>query len=198
LLAFALALSASLPAFAQAGPAGRRAAELEYRRDATAVVLRYVEDYGELAPQTVEKRSLTVYGDGRVVRETPPYMKGAGRAELVLSEAEVDGLLRSMVRRGVVDFDEARARADREAVARARTTLHASSDASTTQIEIVLERYRAVGEIPPARAVAKTVRWRGLRADARQYPEVGELRDLDAARRELETLRKRPGYRRLP
>jgi len=88
----------------------------------------------------------------------------------------------------------ARALATRQPIA-----LFEASDASTTVIEMAVERY--VPTTPGAREarnVSTRVVWTGLRGDAVQHPDVPALGELAAAEQELRALRDHPGFTRLP
>ena len=117
--------------------------------------------------------------------------------------------MQSLARNGVLDFDAPAVRAAARAslvAARARAlatrqpiALFEASDASTTVIEMAVERY--VPTTPGAREarnVSKRVAWTGLRADAVQHPDVPALGNLAAAEQELRALREHPGFTRLP
>jgi hypothetical protein len=138
---------------------------------------------------------VTIYGDGRALVHYPRYMKRAGDYMVRLAQPELDGLLRSLVDRGVAGFDEAAARrGKRDAEAARRTsqatgggqTVTVAADTSTTVIELRLE------------GVQRRIAWQGLREDARRYPEITSIQDLAAAEGELRALMERPDLEKLP
>jgi hypothetical protein len=137
--------------------------------------VQYRETIGEIAED--DGPSLTVYGDGRTVAHWPAYMKRAGDYDVRLSRPEVDGLVASLVARGILDVDAAAARrAVRDAALARRAagaTVTVVSDRDVTTIELNTHRGR--------RAVA----WAGLREDAREHPDVAAIRELNAARQDL-------------
>jgi hypothetical protein len=168
-----------------------------YSRDPSNLVASLTEWPGELAMEEGGP-SVRVFGDGRVEVSYPASMKRSGRYRARLDRTELDALVGSLCRKGVVEFDAAAARSARRAAAAGRTELRASTDPATTLIELYLERYAPpAGRGPERRGVARQIRWSGLRQDAEHYPEVAALRDLDAARRELGRLMQRDDLERV-
>jgi hypothetical protein len=172
------------------------AAIAEYARDPGTVVIHFTETLGEIAlPEGGP--SLRVYGDGRAVVHYPRYMKRAGDYRVQLSQEEMDRLMRLLVDRTVLEFDPKAARRAKQNAAAARRAAGEPafyvSDASTTTVEVRLDRYkpRGLGR-PLARDVHKTISWHGLRPEVRQYPEIESIRNLHAAQRELRAILKRP------
>jgi hypothetical protein len=208
LLMASYALAAALLATrAAAAPLAAGAPTVEPARRADAVVVVYRELLGEIGGAD-RGPTLTVYGDGRTVAHFPVYMTRAGDYEHRLTATELDALLRSLADKGVLDFDGASVRnavraAEAAGQARARATgapveLFEASDASTTVVEVAVDRY--VPGAPGARAVdhlSKRVAWTGLQLDAERHRDVAALRDLAAAEQELRALRDRPGYTRV-
>jgi hypothetical protein len=198
-------LAASTPAFA--APLAGASPTIEHSRSADVVVVTYREVLSEIADAD-RGPLLQIYGDGRMVAHYPHYMKRAGDYEQRLTGAELDQLLQSLAGKGVLDFDATAARAatrasmaaarQRALAANAPVTVFEAVDASTTVIEVAVDRYRSA--TPGAREVqnlSKRVQWTGLSADAQHHPDVAALRDLAAAENELRALRERPGFRRV-
>lgn len=178
--------------------------EIEYDEAAGNLVLSFGDAPGELA-EKAGGPTLHIYGDGRVLVHYPPYMKRAGEYSTRLKRAELHRLLRSLARKGLVDFDPAAARRSirrERAAERARAgrsgsaegpELFERSDAALTEIELRLSRYRAAGETGPARRnLHKKIAWRGLRDDAKRFRKLSAIQNLAAARNELRALMKRP------
>jgi hypothetical protein len=141
---------------------------------------------GEIANPDTKPR-LVVYGDGRAVAHYPRYMKRAGDFELRLSAAEMDTLVRGLVRNGLVEFDPGAVRGAVRAAA-ARGVERVSTDPSTTVIELRLSHYRPPGAVAYDFGVHKRIEWRGARAATRDHPSVHALQGLAAAQRELDAL----------
>jgi len=175
---------------------------IEPARRPDVIVVSYREVLGEIGGAD-RGPTLAVYGDGRLVAHYPPYMKRAGDYEQWLAPAELDGLLRSLADKGVLEFDPAATRAAAAARQRAGAghgpvTVFEATDASTTVIEVAVDRYRpAAPGAREVRNVSKRVVWQGLRTDAERHPDVPALRDLAAAEQELRALRERPGFVRV-
>lgn len=192
---------------AAAAPLAGAPATIEVDRRPETVVVTFREVLGEMGG--VDRGpTLTVYGDGRMVAHYPRYMKRAGDYERRLGSAELDALVGSLAAKGVLDFDAAAVRGaarasliasrERARAANASIELFEVSDASTTVIEVNVDRYRA--GTPGAREVrrlAKRVAWTALRSDAQRHPDVPALRDLAAAEQELRALRDHPAFTRV-
>ena len=178
----ALALLVALVSLADHSQA-QLASGFDFDRSPDAVVLRFVESAGELASNE-GRRSLVLYGDGRLVVEQPRAMIAGGRHESRLDEAGMRALLGSMRDRGVPRFDATRVRASLAASRAARRgppLLFASSDPSVIELEIAL----AEGGAAPQ---TRQLRWVGLRADRKRHPEQRELEALDRACTELRAM----------
>jgi hypothetical protein len=194
-----VASAAPLPDPARAGSAP----VIEPDRRPETVVLTYREVLGEIG-HADRGPTLTVFGDGRMVAHYPAYMKRAGDYERRVTPAELDALLGSLAAKGVLEFDapavRGAARASLAAAhARARAAnapieLFEASDASTTVIEVHVDRYRPATGAREVRGLAKRVAWTALRTDAQRHPDVPALRDLAAAEQELRALREHPGF----
>ena len=141
-----------------------------YPTDGASVVVRYQETYGELGDGGP---SLTVYGNGRAVAHWPAYMKRAGDYDAQLSRREMDSLVASLVANGVLDVDTEAVRREARAAGHAAGSPVIVSDPDVTTIELNTDRGR------------RTVRWTGLRADARAHPDVAAIQALHAARKDL-------------
>ena len=172
-------------------------AVFEYSRDPSTVLVYYRDRLVALQDEDPGP-TLTVYGDGRVAVHYPRYMKRAGDYTLQLGPEELGGLMRSLASRRLVEFDEPAVRQRKAEAARSRAQLFEVFDATTTEIELRVERYQPAAGAPEFRNVHKRVAWHGLRADAKRYPEVTELGDLVAAHRELQALMERPDLVRGP
>ena len=133
----------------------------------------------------------TVYADGRVVVERPSYMKRAGRHETRLSPEALRVWLGALLETGISEFDAERSRGDKASADRARrlkrvgrvgTEVFARSSASRVDFELRVDVFRSPAKASgPSEEVRKKIEWRGLRGDVRRYPELEDLRGLDAA-----------------
>lgn len=123
-----------------------------------------------------------IYGDGRVWRHRPSYMKRGGDYEAWLAPADLDRLLRFVADQGLMAFDRERVKATHyEAELRRQAAtggIPGVADAPTTAIHIDLEAYAPPGFDEPAEGFAKTVSWYALDSVVSWYPEVAELRRL--------------------
>jgi hypothetical protein len=206
-LALGAALALIVAAVAAAAPPIAALPTIEPARRSDAVVVAYREVLGEIGGDD-RGPSLTIYGDGRMVAHYPLYMKRAGDYEARLAPGELDTLLASLATKGVLDFDGPTIRAAARAAtiaARQRAlatntpiTVFEAADASTTVIEVAVERYvPATPGAREARNVTRRAVWTGLRTDVQRHPDIPALRDLAAAEQELRALRDRPGFARV-
>jgi hypothetical protein len=180
-----LALAACLSGgFASAATA--QDADVNYSRDPRVAVVTWTELSGEITNPDTKPR-LVVYGDGLAVAHYPRYMKRAGDFELQLSAAEMDTLVRGLVQNGLVEFDPGAVRSVTRADT-ARGVERASTDPSTTVIELRLSHYRPPGAVAYDLDLRKRIEWRGVRGATRDYPSVHALQGLAAAQRELGAL----------
>jgi len=207
MLVGALAVLSGPARYAAAAPLAGGAPTIERSHSADVVVVSYREVLSEIADAD-RGPLLQIYGDGRMVAHYPHYMKRAGDYEQRLTSAELDQLLRSLAGKGVLDFDATATRTatrastaaarERARAANAPVTVFEAVDASTTVIEVAVDRYQSGA--PGAREVrnlAKRIAWTGLRADAQHHPDVAAIRDLASAEDELRALRERPGFQRV-
>jgi hypothetical protein len=203
---FLVALVGGVPR-AGAAPLAGSDPVVEVSRRADVAVVTYREILGEIGDAD-RGPVLQIFGDGRVLTRYPAYMKRAGEYEQRLAPAELDALVRSLARKGVLEFDPVATRAAaRASVTAARqraqaaggpVTVFEAADAATTVIEVAVERYQPAR--PGARGLQHETRravWTGLRSDAQHHADVPTLRDLAAAEQELRTLRERPGATRV-
>lgn len=183
----ALALLMGAPAPAAGDPA------FGYRRAADALVVKLTETAGDM-DASEGSPSIAIYGDGRVVVHRPAFMKNAGDHVFQLSASELDRLVASLVAKNLPGFDGESARAAKRAALQTRlaarsgaepVTVRLVHDAPTTVIELHLTSTARAGGID------RTISWYGVKADAREYPDIAAIRDLAAAREELLLLMQR-------
>jgi hypothetical protein len=126
--------------------------------------------------------AVRIYGDGRVWRHTPSYMKRGGDYEAWLAPEDLDRLLRFLADQGLMGFDRENVEAKhREAERRRQADAGGApivADAPTTTIHIDLEAYAPPGVDEPAVDFAKTISWYALDSVVSWYPEITELRRL--------------------
>jgi hypothetical protein len=166
---------------ATGAPFSASAQEVSYDPSPDSVVVRLTESYGELAGES----SYTLYGDGRIETRHPPGRIAPQGPRAPLSAVEVRSLLQRIASRGVADFDAERVRArmrDADAAPGRRRRLFYASDASNIEIRFSYAVVESDGDV---RSVERNLQWRGLRHDARRYPGIAELQQLETLRREL-------------
>jgi hypothetical protein len=158
-----------------------------YPHEPTTVVVSLVEVLGEIGEADAGP-SLEIYGDGRTAVHYPVYMKRAGNYTGRLSRAELDTLVQSLVDGGIPAFDAGAVRSAKRAAAARRAagaTLSVSSDPSVVTITL----RTGAGE--------SRVAWVGLRADAREHPDIEAIRNLAAAHGRLQAVMERPDLTRV-
>jgi hypothetical protein len=145
---------------------------------------------------------LRVYGDGRVHVHFPAYMKRAGDYELYISRTQLNDLLRQLADDGILDFDPAAVKQEKQQLEAARRAasgeLFHRSDASDTHIIIKLAQYQRSAASPRINGLSRQFRWRNLYADARRYPQSTSLSRAANATAILQALCAHPGLQKLP
>ena len=135
---------------------------------------------------------LRIYGNGRVHVHYPAYMTRAGNYELQLSQSELRTLLRALATDGIIDFDPAATRYQRQqfdAQQRAATgTLFYVSDSSDTVIGIRLNEYQKRPGTARILNLEKRFIWPDLKQDARRFPQLREITNANKAAQRLDTL----------
>lgn len=177
--------------------AGTAAAEDRFGlgSDPNAVVIEYLERIGGIESEDPGP-SVQVFANGRILVHIPDFMNGAGNYETQLNSSQLHALVRRLVNGNLVEFDGRLARDNRRRAIEQSPVLSATTDGSTIEIALHLDRYTARG--PGAlerRGVSKRISWYGLRHDAAHYPEVPQLHDLALSQQLLEALIKRSDLR---
>ena len=135
---------------------------------------------------------LRIYGNGRVHVHYPDYMTKAGDYEVQLSQSELRALMRSLITDGIIDFDPAPVRSQRQqldAQRRAATgTMFYISDSSDTVIDIRLNEYQKGPGTARVVNLKKRFSWPDLKQDARRFPQLREITNANNAAQRLETL----------
>ena len=124
LLAVAVTAFPPFDALAAGDPA---APDFAFSRAAADVVARLSIRAGELRGDRA--RTVTVFGDGRVVVEQPPGQANAGVHEVRLSRTELDDLVGALVATGLAELDDAAVRRECEAAQSRRGEVTRVSDA---------------------------------------------------------------------
>lgn len=138
---------------------------------------------------------LQLYGDGRVQVHRSAYRMSPGDHTMQLSDTEVNELLRSLVRHGILDFDKAAVtnqvnQAHDEYVARTGKYPFVT-DAAVVSIEINLELYIPAGAGGPIENYHHRVSWSGVEHTAELYPSVEAIQGLRAAIQDLNAVARR-------
>ena len=167
------------------------------------VVIQLTQDIGVEGDDTP---LLRIYGDGRVLVHFPVYMRRAGDYGLRLDSTELDGLLRTFVQGGLVDFSVEGVREEIRQVRGARrrdaletagpVVLTTRSDDVVVSIDVRLERYTdADGAV--RQNVETRASWSGLQFDAAEFPGVASLQSLATIERQLIGLTNHPDLARV-
>jgi len=135
---------------------------------------------------------LRIYGNGRVHVHYPAYMTRAGDYELQLSQPELRTLLRTLATDGIIDFDRAATRHQRQQLAAQQRAASGSlffiSDSSDTVIDIRLNEYQKGPGSARVVNLKKRFSWPDLKQDARRFPQLREITNANNAAQRLETL----------
>lgn len=163
----------------------------EYTETAAELVIAYNLVHHMLAEPDPEPL-LRIYGNGRLHVHYPAYMTKAGDYELQLSQPELRSLLRALASDGIIDFDRAATRYQRQQVdaqqRAASGTMFYISDSSDTVIDIRLNEYQKGPGTARILNLKKRFSWPDLQQDARRFPQLREITNANKAAQRLETL----------
>jgi hypothetical protein len=163
----------------------------KYSETAAEPVIEYNLVHHMLAEPDPEPL-LRIYGNGRVHVHYPAYMTKAGNYELQLSQPELRTLLRALATDGIIDFDPAATRYQRQQLdtqQRAATgTMFYISDSSDTVIDIRLNEYQKGPGTARVLNLEKRFIWPDLKQDARRFPQLREITNANNAAQRLDTL----------
>lgn len=175
-------------------PAERTYPAFKYSETAAEPVIEYNLVHDMLAepdPQPL----LRVYGNGRVHVHYPVYMKKAGDYELQLSKSELNKLIRDLATDGIIDFDKAAIKHQRQQLEKQQHeqtgTLFYVSDSSHTVINVRLEEYQKTPGTAKARNLNKRFTWPDLEQDARRFPQSRAIATANRAAQRLDALMQR-------
>ncbi|NNJ93769.1 MAG: hypothetical protein HKP57_03385 [Halobacteria archaeon] len=201
LVSLLLVLCVALPVHAADKQSPGPQPVLQFSAASTEPVIEYNLVHHLLAQQDPVPL-LRVYGDGRVHVHFPAYMKRAGDYEMVISRVQLNDLLRQLTDDGVMDFDPATVKQEKqqlEAARRAATgELFHISDATDTYITVKLAQYQRSLASPRISDFSKQFRWRNLNSDAHRYPQSTRLTRAANAAAILRTVCEHPALRKLP
>jgi len=150
-------------------------------------VIEYRQNITMLAEQDLQPR-IQVFSDGRVRVHYPVYMKKAGDYEFELTRPELIQLIQSLSANGLMDFDHARVKQeknDHDLKMKAKGELHYVSDAVVTLIDIRLQDYQKTASSPVTPALKKHFSWKNLEQDAKYYKNN---RSIQSAEKGINTL----------
>lgn len=178
---------------------------VSYTRDADTIVASYTLAIGELE-HADPGPSVRVYGNGRAVVHIPQYMKNGGDYTAQLTDAEMSSLMGTVAADEVLQFDQAAVRQakkdslqlNRGGGAAGDKVLFEVTDPSVTTIEVRVRPGGGGGAAAQATEVTKTISWIGLETDAQQFPDIGAIQKLSAAKNRLRAVMERPDLQPLP
>lgn len=174
-------LIASACAAASGSPPDFSVANFSYNNDPTKVIL-YVAVGGGMR---ANKRSMTLYGDGRLqLVEVHGGITGKSH-ESLLSTAEINRLLRIAVDHGLAEWDSTRIRA-RLLERSGGNNFSPPEDFPSVLVLLSIENYEREGY--EAEHVEKELRFRGARFFAPHLPSVPEIAGIATLHDELNRL----------
>ena len=152
---------------------GEQAAGFSFMTDSSSTEpVIYYQQNVEMLSRMNDKKSLSIYGNGRVLVHYPVYMKIAGDYEMQLSSAELEDLLKSLSRNGIMDFDESKVKEKVDAVEKslqAKGLFYDVSDAVVTNIDISLDKYQKNTASPILNNFRKHFRWKNIEHDVKRH-----------------------------
>lgn len=163
----ALALGATTPA---------RPKSIQYTASADA--RRAVLFLAVMSPQTAINRSMTLYGDGRLVlAELGAERQVLREKEFRLSDEESRELLELALDHNLAEYDETDVRA-RQLRGKVTPGAEGVIDAATTILRIALDSYSCDGRI--VEDLEKEIHVSGVKSAAQRFPDILEFQGLKA------------------
>ena len=152
---------------------GEQTAGFSFATDSSSIgpVIYYLQNV-EMLSRTNDKKTLSIYRNGRVIVHYPVYMKKAGDYEMQLSSVELEDLLKSLSRNGIMDFDESKVKEKVNAVEKslqAKGLFYDVSDAVVTNIDISLDKYQKNTASPILNNFRKHFRWKNIEHDVKRH-----------------------------
>lgn len=201
LVTLVLALCTAAPAHAETNQAPELQPVFLFSATPGEPVIEYYVVHHMLAQQDPVPL-LRVYGNGRVHVHFPVYMKRAGDYEMYVNRVQLNDLLRQLADDGIMDFDYAAAKQEKQQLEAARRATSGEvfhvSDASDTHININLAQYQRSAASPRISGFSRQFRWRNLNTDARRYPQSARIARAANAAAILQTLCAHPALQKLP
>lgn len=184
--AAALLLVSALPGWAQSA----HNEPIAFVAHADRPILTLEREHGMI--RGLEERPLLyVFGDGRVRVERPAYMVNPGTYEYRLKDGELDQLIGSLDRDGVMTMDSAALQTQRNAAARSASgERFMTTDTTVTRITLDFASYARPGAAPAP--LGNTLAYADLQIDAMRFPQLTALEALARAEKRLLALTDRP------
>lgn len=205
LLVFAvLTVDAPVVRTGQGETRGERSPRFDFPPDPAFLVLEYIEPLGVAVQLPVSAMPnansvpgtgplvelvdwLRIFGDGRVVgRHSTKDLPGMATEEGWLTYDEIQELLSSLQRLGVMEYDEETVKQLEAAALGPDRGLAPSTEPA--YLRIWLSEYHALDQASPTKDFEKIIRANGLKYRAELNPGILELQGLSAA---IESLRER-------
>lgn len=192
--ALSVGLAACGPRVPASSSAMRDGAEtVEHSASTAPVIITWTERSPAIASEDMTPR-LRIAVDGRVYVHRPVYARNSGDYTFRLSSADLRKLVEFIIDRGFFAFD---AEGVRERMAELRRSAiegrpqrvveQKPEDLGTTIIAVDLRSYPLDGLQAPS-VLEKTVEWYGLEHDAKAFPSIEALRNLEAIQTRLRSL----------
>jgi len=167
----------------------------DYPRTANFVVIEYsqvITMIGDPDPTPL----LRIYGDGRVLVHYPAYMKRGGDYEMRLDDTELQQLIASLELKGLFSYDKNSVRQlkqqskTRQIAATPIATMR--SDDTFSVIKINLGSYMPANSRSPTANFKKELSLKNLKWDAKDHPDVIDLKNAASAEEQLNTFLNHP------
>jgi len=172
----------------------------DYPRTANFVVIEYAQII-TMIEDPDPTPLLRIYGDGRVLVHYPVYMKRAGDYEMRLDDTELQQLIASLELKGLFNYNKKNV-AQSKQQSRARqlaTTPKAAirSEDTYSVIKINLGSYMPANSRLATPNFKKELSLKNLKWDAKDYPDVIDLKNAASAEEQLKSFLNHPELIRL-
>ncbi len=167
----------------------------DYPRSADFVVIEYSQIITMLEDQDPTPL-LRIYGDGRVLVHQPAHTSHAGDYEMKLNDAELHALITSLEQKGLFSYDNKKVAQLKQQTLQKNLAgpqiAIAISDDTYTVIKINLSTYMPTISGTAITNFKKDLKLKNISWQAKDYPNVVEIKNAAKAREQLRAFLKHP------
>ena len=175
--------------------------EVSFSKVSAKPILSFKESHGIMSGLD-SFTTVKIYGNGLVKVHYPTFMKRAGDYEMILEEDALNELLQSFAQEKIPELNVNDILVDKkskqlQSKSLGRPELYAVFDASITTFDMNFESYRnnastqnnnseqvgLLGSEYEVFNLEKKIEWKGIRTDAKRFPNIKAIQNLQAAQK---------------